>query len=232
MFVTAVLTDEGKAKAIAINEIDKDPKEKETMITIATAHTKYETTQRHYAHEYCPYYVKPYIGEYFILWTVFLRYDGHKRSVLYDTSTIAAEAGNNSTTRRPLTGPRINDDCVNASTSSKIQHNSKQKELCLHRFDRFPVKKGRVLFAEYIIQCPSSKAPNTEHNHVVHQHSIASVMTSTKAARSSQHTLEGFLALVVFSVLVFGIDGLVRVLGVLGLNVGEIGLLEIGIMEN
>ncbi|GJW04039.1 hypothetical protein Tco_1562895, partial [Tanacetum coccineum] len=131
-----VLADEGKAKAIAINEIDKDPKDKETMITIATAHTEYETTHQHYAHVYCPHYVK-------------------------DTSTIAAEAGNNSTTRRPLTGPRINDDCVNASSSSKIQHNSKQKELCLHRFDRFPVKKGRVLFAEYIIQYPSAKAPNT-----------------------------------------------------------------------
>ncbi|GKE23387.1 hypothetical protein Tco_1434899, partial [Tanacetum coccineum] len=44
-------------------------------------------------------------------------------------------------------GSRINEDCVNESTSSEIEHSSKHKELCLHRFDRFPVNKGAVPFA-------------------------------------------------------------------------------------
>nr|GEY66979.1 elongation factor Tu, mitochondrial [Tanacetum cinerariifolium] len=56
--ITKVLADEGKVKAIEIDEIDKAPEEKEIMITIATAHVKYETTQRHYAHVDFPYYVK------------------------------------------------------------------------------------------------------------------------------------------------------------------------------
>nr|XP_043619451.1 elongation factor Tu, mitochondrial-like [Erigeron canadensis] len=52
--ITKVLADEGKAKAIAFDEIDKAPEEKKRGITIATAHVEYETAQRHYAHVDCP----------------------------------------------------------------------------------------------------------------------------------------------------------------------------------
>ncbi|GJZ13157.1 transposon ty3-I gag-pol polyprotein [Tanacetum coccineum] len=61
--ITMVLADEGKAKAIAIDEIDKALEEKEIMITIATAHVEYETTHSHYAHVDCPHYVKEVILE-------------------------------------------------------------------------------------------------------------------------------------------------------------------------
>jgi elongation factor Tu len=44
----------GKGKAIAFDEIDKAPEEKERGITIATAHVEYETPNRHYAHVDCP----------------------------------------------------------------------------------------------------------------------------------------------------------------------------------
>lgn len=44
----------GLAKAIAFDEIDKAPEEKERGITIATAHVEYETKNRHYAHVDCP----------------------------------------------------------------------------------------------------------------------------------------------------------------------------------
>ncbi|KAJ6710698.1 ELONGATION FACTOR TU, partial [Salix koriyanagi] len=43
--ITKVLAEEGKAKAIAFDEIDKAPEEKKRGITIAT---------RHYAHVDCP----------------------------------------------------------------------------------------------------------------------------------------------------------------------------------
>ncbi|KAF9669407.1 hypothetical protein SADUNF_Sadunf14G0104500 [Salix dunnii] len=62
--ITKVLAEEGKAKAIAFDEIDKAPEEKKRGITIATAHVEYETTKRHYAHVDCPGhadYVKLYI---------------------------------------------------------------------------------------------------------------------------------------------------------------------------
>ncbi|KAF6135938.1 hypothetical protein GIB67_006830 [Kingdonia uniflora] len=49
-----VLAEEGKAKAVAFDEIDKAPEEKKRGITIATAHVEYETTKRHYAHVDCP----------------------------------------------------------------------------------------------------------------------------------------------------------------------------------
>ncbi|KAL2565646.1 hypothetical protein AAZV13_19G119400 [Glycine max] len=49
-----VLADEGKAKAVAFDEIDKAPEEKKRGITIATAHVEYETAKRHYAHVDCP----------------------------------------------------------------------------------------------------------------------------------------------------------------------------------
>ncbi|KAH6826023.1 GTP binding Elongation factor Tu family protein [Perilla frutescens var. hirtella] len=52
--ITKVLSEEGKAKAIAFDEIDKAPEEKKRGITIATAHVEYETTKRHYAHVDCP----------------------------------------------------------------------------------------------------------------------------------------------------------------------------------
>ncbi len=41
-------------KAIAFDEIDKAPEEKERGITIATAHVEYESENRHYAHVDCP----------------------------------------------------------------------------------------------------------------------------------------------------------------------------------
>jgi|TARA_B100001750_G_scaffold217270_1_gene202490 elongation factor Tu len=40
--------------AIAFDEIDKAPEERERGITIATAHVEYETEARHYAHVDCP----------------------------------------------------------------------------------------------------------------------------------------------------------------------------------
>ncbi|EHA8586820.1 putative Elongation factor Tu, mitochondrial [Cocos nucifera] len=49
-----VLAEEGKAKAVAFDEIDKAPEEKARGITIATAHVEYETAKRHYAHVDCP----------------------------------------------------------------------------------------------------------------------------------------------------------------------------------
>ncbi|KAK7359698.1 hypothetical protein VNO77_01661 [Canavalia gladiata] len=52
--ITKVLAEEGKAKAIAFEEIDKAPEEKKRGITIATAHVEYETAKRHYAHVDCP----------------------------------------------------------------------------------------------------------------------------------------------------------------------------------
>ncbi|CAN1855309.1 Elongation factor Tu, mitochondrial, partial [Linum perenne] len=52
--VCVVLSEEGKAKAVAFDEIDKAPEEKKRGITIATAHVEYETAKRHYAHVDCP----------------------------------------------------------------------------------------------------------------------------------------------------------------------------------
>ncbi|GJS09939.1 putative RmlC-like cupin domain-containing protein [Tanacetum coccineum] len=77
--ITKVLTDEGKAKAIAIDEIDKALKEKEIMITIAMAHVEYETTQSHYAHINYPI-----------------------MSRIHKLKKMVAEVGNNLTTRPPL----------------------------------------------------------------------------------------------------------------------------------
>jgi elongation factor Tu len=44
----------GLAKAMAFDDIDKAPEEKERGITISTAHVEYETQNRHYAHVDCP----------------------------------------------------------------------------------------------------------------------------------------------------------------------------------
>ena len=40
--------------AVAFDQIDKAPEERERGITIATAHVEYETENRHYAHVDCP----------------------------------------------------------------------------------------------------------------------------------------------------------------------------------
>ena len=42
------------AQAVAFENIDKAPEERERGITIATAHVEYETPNRHYAHVDCP----------------------------------------------------------------------------------------------------------------------------------------------------------------------------------
>jgi len=52
--VTKHLSDKGRAEAVAFDEIDKAPEERERGITIATAHVEYETENRHYAHVDCP----------------------------------------------------------------------------------------------------------------------------------------------------------------------------------
>ena len=44
----------GKNKAVAFDQIDNAPEEKERGITIATSHQEYETEKRHYAHVDCP----------------------------------------------------------------------------------------------------------------------------------------------------------------------------------
>ena len=52
--ITTVLSETGGAKAVAYDQIDKAPEEKERGITISTAHVEYETEKRHYAHVDCP----------------------------------------------------------------------------------------------------------------------------------------------------------------------------------
>src|SRR5699024_2512695 len=44
----------GKGTAMAYDQIDVAPEEKERGITIATSHVEYETDTRHYAHVDCP----------------------------------------------------------------------------------------------------------------------------------------------------------------------------------
>ena len=44
----------GTGEAVAFENIDKAPEERERGITISTAHVEYETTNRHYAHVDCP----------------------------------------------------------------------------------------------------------------------------------------------------------------------------------
>jgi elongation factor Tu len=44
----------GTGEAIAFDQIDKAPEERERGITISTAHVEYESTKRHYAHVDCP----------------------------------------------------------------------------------------------------------------------------------------------------------------------------------
>ena len=52
--ITKVLAEQAMAEAVAFEEIDKAPEEKERGITINTAHVEYETEKRHYAHVDCP----------------------------------------------------------------------------------------------------------------------------------------------------------------------------------
>jgi elongation factor Tu len=53
--ITKVLSEAGgKGLAVAFDQIDKAPEEKERGITISTAHVEYETANRHYAHVDCP----------------------------------------------------------------------------------------------------------------------------------------------------------------------------------
>ena len=52
--ITNVLAAKGQAKAMAYDQIDGAPEERERGITINTAHVEYETEKRHYAHVDCP----------------------------------------------------------------------------------------------------------------------------------------------------------------------------------
>ena len=53
--ITKVLAEVGgKSEAVAFENIDKAPEERERGITISTAHVEYETDARHYAHVDCP----------------------------------------------------------------------------------------------------------------------------------------------------------------------------------
>ena len=52
--ITKVLGEESGGEAVAFDEIDKAPEERERGITISTAHVEYETKNRHYAHVDCP----------------------------------------------------------------------------------------------------------------------------------------------------------------------------------
>ncbi len=52
--ITKVLAERAMAEAVAFDDIDKAPEERERGITINTAHVEYETARRHYAHVDCP----------------------------------------------------------------------------------------------------------------------------------------------------------------------------------
>ena len=52
--VTARQAIKGLADAVAFDNIDKAPEERERGITIATAHVEYQSEGRHYAHVDCP----------------------------------------------------------------------------------------------------------------------------------------------------------------------------------
>lgn len=52
--ITKVLSSQGLAQALAYDQIDKSPEERERGITIATTHVEYQTKNRHYAHVDCP----------------------------------------------------------------------------------------------------------------------------------------------------------------------------------
>jgi elongation factor Tu len=52
--ITKVMSEASGGDAIAFDQIDKAPEERERGITISTAHVEYETDARHYAHVDCP----------------------------------------------------------------------------------------------------------------------------------------------------------------------------------
>src|SRR4051794_36675317 len=52
--ITTTLAKKGGSVAMAYDQIDKAPEEKERGITISTSHVEYETVNRHYAHVDCP----------------------------------------------------------------------------------------------------------------------------------------------------------------------------------
>lgn len=52
--ITTVLSKTYGGAAVAFDQIDKAPEERERGITISTAHVEYETDTRHYAHVDCP----------------------------------------------------------------------------------------------------------------------------------------------------------------------------------
>src|SRR3979409_554411 len=52
--ITAIQSKKGLASAVAFDQIDKAPEERERGITIATAHVEYQSEKRHYAHVDCP----------------------------------------------------------------------------------------------------------------------------------------------------------------------------------
>ncbi|MEL0012273.1 MAG: elongation factor Tu, partial [Alphaproteobacteria bacterium] len=52
--ITRVMSEASGGDAVAFDQIDKAPEERERGITIATAHVEYETDTRHYAHVDCP----------------------------------------------------------------------------------------------------------------------------------------------------------------------------------
>ncbi len=52
--ITATQAKKFGGDAVAFDQIDKAPEERERGITIATAHVEYETANRHYAHVDCP----------------------------------------------------------------------------------------------------------------------------------------------------------------------------------
>ena len=80
--ITKVLSEQGKSKAMAYEDIDKSPEERARGITINATHVEYETDHRHYSHVDCPGhadYVKNMITgaaqvSVFILWSFFLAY--------------------------------------------------------------------------------------------------------------------------------------------------------------
>ena len=52
--ITKILSQQGQAKAMAYEDIDKSPEERARGITINATHVEYETDNRHYAHVDCP----------------------------------------------------------------------------------------------------------------------------------------------------------------------------------
>jgi elongation factor Tu len=52
--ITRILSEQGKAKLMSYEDIDKSPEERARGITINATHVEYETDARHYAHVDCP----------------------------------------------------------------------------------------------------------------------------------------------------------------------------------